>query len=104
MSEEAQNRVDEDFESEEGDLESYLEEESSSELLERVKELQVSESYASTKNRFAFLGSVLTSSLNISFLYRLRTLLFPWQMRVREKHMSDAWTRWVLSFVEYFCC
>lgn len=61
MSEEAQNRVDEDFESEEGDLESYLEEESSSELLERVKELQVSQSYATTKNRFASLDSVLTS-------------------------------------------
>lgn len=45
MSEEAQNRADEDFESEEGDLESYLEEESSSELLERVRELQVSGIY-----------------------------------------------------------
>lgn len=60
MSEEAQNRVDEDFESEEGDLESYLEEESSSELLERVKELQVSESYDFTKNRFASLDKVMT--------------------------------------------
>lgn len=43
MSEETQHRVlEEDLESEEGDLESYLEEESSSELLERVRELQVS--------------------------------------------------------------
>ncbi|XP_051962111.1 nck-associated protein 5-like isoform X2 [Xyrauchen texanus] len=50
MSEEAQNRVDEDFESEEGDLESYLEEESSSELLERVKELQAENSALSLAN------------------------------------------------------
>lgn len=42
MSEETQHRaLEEDLESEEGDLESYLEEESSSELLERVRELQV---------------------------------------------------------------
>uniref|UniRef100_A0A673KWU8 Nck-associated protein 5-like n=1 Tax=Sinocyclocheilus rhinocerous TaxID=307959 RepID=A0A673KWU8_9TELE len=50
MSEEAQNRVDEDFESEEGDLESYLEEESSSELLERVRELQAENSALSLAN------------------------------------------------------
>lgn len=62
MSEEAQNRVDEDFESEEGDLESYLEEESSSELLERVKELQVSASNASTRKCFF---SLSLSCLNV---------------------------------------
>uniref|UniRef100_A0A8C2GY94 NCK-associated protein 5-like n=1 Tax=Cyprinus carpio TaxID=7962 RepID=A0A8C2GY94_CYPCA len=50
MSEEAQNRVDEDFESEEGDLESYLEEESNSELLERVRELQAENSALSLAN------------------------------------------------------
>ncbi|XP_026099811.1 nck-associated protein 5-like [Carassius auratus] len=50
MSEEAQHRVDEDFESEEGDLESYLEEESSSELLERVRELQAENSALSLAN------------------------------------------------------
>ncbi|XP_051517991.1 nck-associated protein 5-like isoform X2 [Myxocyprinus asiaticus] len=50
MSEEVQHRVDEDFESEEGDLESCLEEESSSELLERVKELQAENSALSLAN------------------------------------------------------
>ncbi|TRZ02454.1 hypothetical protein DNTS_030281 [Danionella cerebrum] len=50
MSEEAQNRADEDFESEEGDLESYLEEESNSELLERVRELQAENSALSLAN------------------------------------------------------
>lgn len=50
MSEESQHRaLEEDLESEEGDLESYLEEESSSELLERVRELQVSHTSASQK-------------------------------------------------------
>ncbi|XP_066527366.1 nck-associated protein 5-like isoform X2 [Hoplias malabaricus] len=51
MSEEAQHRVlEEDLESEEGDLESYLEEESSSELLERVRELQAENSALSLAN------------------------------------------------------
>lgn len=51
MSEEAQHRVlEEDLESEEGDLESYLEEETSSELLERVKELQAENSALSLAN------------------------------------------------------
>lgn len=63
MSEEAQNRVDEDFESEEGDLESYLEEESSSELLERVRELQVSAIYFHQKCNFVYFSS-LTCCLN----------------------------------------
>lgn len=65
MSEEAQNRVDEDFESEEGDLESYLEEESSSELLERVRELQVSAIYFTQEYCFVYFSS-LTCSLNRS--------------------------------------
>lgn len=52
MSEETQQRVlEEDLESEEGDLESYLEEESSSELLERVRELQVSYTSAWQRHR-----------------------------------------------------
>ncbi|KAM9445397.1 nck-associated protein 5-like isoform 1-T3 [Clarias gariepinus] len=51
MSEETQNReLEEDLESEEGDLESYLEEESSSELLERVRELQAENSALSLAN------------------------------------------------------
>lgn len=65
MSEEAQNRVDEDFESEEGDLESYLEEESSSELLERVRELQVSAIYFHQEYSFVDFSS-LTYCLNCS--------------------------------------
>jgi len=65
MSEEAQNRVDEDFESEEGDLESYLEEESSSELLERVRELQVSAVYFNQEYRFVYFSSS-TYCLNCS--------------------------------------
>lgn len=52
MSEETQHRaLEEDLESEEGDLESYLEEESSSELLERVRELQVSHASALQRHR-----------------------------------------------------
>lgn len=52
MSEETQHRaLEEDLESEEGDLESYLEEESSSELLERVRELQVSHVSALQRHR-----------------------------------------------------
>lgn len=52
MSEETQQRaLEEDLESEEGDLESYLEEESSSELLERVRELQVSHTSALHRHR-----------------------------------------------------
>lgn len=51
MSEETQHRaLEEDLESEEGDLESYLEEESSSELLERVRELQAENSALSLAN------------------------------------------------------
>uniref|UniRef100_A0A4W4GY46 Nck-associated protein 5 C-terminal domain-containing protein n=1 Tax=Electrophorus electricus TaxID=8005 RepID=A0A4W4GY46_ELEEL len=51
MSEEVQCRaLEEDPESEEGDLESYLEEESSSELLERVRELQAENSALSLAN------------------------------------------------------
>ncbi|XP_076840599.1 nck-associated protein 5-like isoform X2 [Brachyhypopomus gauderio] len=51
MSEEAQRRgLEEDPESEEGDLESYLEEESNSELLERVRELQAENSALSLAN------------------------------------------------------
>lgn len=42
--------LEEDLESEEGDLESYLEEESSSELLERVRELQAENSALSLAN------------------------------------------------------
>lgn len=52
MSEDSQPRaLEEDLESEEGDLESYLEEESSSELLERVRELQVSHTPALRRHR-----------------------------------------------------
>lgn len=51
MSEETQQpTLEEDLESEEGDLESYLEEESSSELLERVRELQAENSALSLAN------------------------------------------------------
>ncbi|XP_072512504.1 nck-associated protein 5-like isoform X2 [Salminus brasiliensis] len=51
MSEEVEHRaLEEDLESEEGDLESYLEEESSSELLERVRELQAENSALSLAN------------------------------------------------------
>ncbi|KAG9269060.1 nck-associated protein 5-like isoform X1 [Astyanax mexicanus] len=51
MTEEAEHRaLEEDLESEEGDLESYLEEESSSELLERVRELQAENSALSLAN------------------------------------------------------
>ncbi|XP_062871269.1 nck-associated protein 5-like [Trichomycterus rosablanca] len=51
MSEETQHRaLEEDLESEEGDLESFLEEESSSELLERVRELQAENSALSLAN------------------------------------------------------
>ncbi len=61
MSEEAQNRVDEDFESEEGDLESYLEEESSSDLLERVRELQVSGIHFHQEYSFVYFSSLTYS-------------------------------------------
>lgn len=44
MSGETEQRMcDEDFESDEGDIESYLEEDHSSELLDRLRELEVSQ-------------------------------------------------------------
>lgn len=66
MSEESQHRaLEEDLESEEGDLESYLEEESSSELLERVRELQVSHTSASQKLH----GNNPTSFISVQYQY-----------------------------------
>lgn len=66
MSEETQHRaLEEDLESEEGDLESYLEEESSSELLERVRELQVSHSYTLQRHR----GNISTFFISVQYQY-----------------------------------
>lgn len=65
MSEEVQHRaLEEDLESEEGDLESFLEEESSSELLERVRELQVSQ---------VFPPHYITALIYIIFILQLVT-------------------------------
>lgn len=64
MSEETQQpTLEEDLESEEGDLESYLEEESSSELLERVRELQVSHSSALQIHR----GNLSTFFISVEY-------------------------------------
>lgn len=66
MSEETEHRaLEEDLESEEGDLESYLEEESSSELLERVRELQVSHSFALKRHR----GKFSTFFMSVQYQY-----------------------------------
>lgn len=89
MSDETEQRVcDEDFGSEEeGDVESYLED-NSGDLMDRLRELEVS------ITRLLRAPPETGSGMKVvSCSFRRKTPRCCWPMRVREKLTSDVWTR-----------
>lgn len=107
MSDEMEQRMcDEDFgsdeEGEEADVESYLED-NSTELIDRLKELEASKQEVTvtvglqTRERsgaaeLSSLFSKLPTKSRLT-IHRRRTRPCCWRMRVRGKLMRGAWTR-----------
>lgn len=96
MSDETEQRVcEEDFGSEEeADVESYLED-NSSDLMDRLRELEVS-THTHTPMASPFFHPLRSNRKlheAVSCRFRQKTLLCCWPTRVRGKPTRDVWTR-----------